>query len=352
MMWRMAIRLSVYFFCTVLVVGSAVGDEVDDYIKAQMEQHRIPGIALRIIQDGKVSKTATYGSANLELNVPVKAETVFEIGSITKQFTAAGILLLAQDGKLSVADPISKHLKNTPASWTNITIRHLLSHTSGIKSYTGLTGFELTRHLTQEQFIRAIGEHPLEFQPGESWKYCNAGFSLLGYVIENVSGKKYWDFISERLFRPLEMTATRDRRPRDIIPNRAAGYEQTNHVWINRDYDLTDVFAAGAIASNIDDLTKWNAALDGNAIVNAASKEQMWTATKLNNGKATKYGFGWFIEMVEGHRNVGHGGATSGFSASIQRFPNDKLAVILLSNTDEQIGTTLARHVAMMALKR
>jgi D-alanyl-D-alanine carboxypeptidase len=351
MMWRMALRLSVYFLC-ILIPGVAAGDEVDDYIKAQMEQHRIPGIALRIIQDGKVMKTATYGMANLELNVPVGPETVFEIGSITKQFTAAGILLLAQNGKLSVEDRISKHLKNAPAAWTNITIRHLLSHTSGIKSYTGLTGFELTRHLTQEQFIRAIGEHPLEFQPGESWKYCNTGFSLLGYIIENVSGKKYWDFMSERIFRPLKMTATRERRPGDIIPNRAAGYEQTNHMWINRDYDLTDVFAAGAIVSNIGDLTKWNATLDCDAILNASSKEQMWTATKLNNGRATKYGFGWFIESVDGHRNVGHGGATSGFSASIQRFPDDKLAVIVLSNTDEQIATMLARHVAMMALKR
>jgi D-alanyl-D-alanine carboxypeptidase len=340
-------RVSVlYLGASLLFVSSTIADKVDDYIKAQMEQHRIPGIALRIVQNVQSTKTTTYGLANLELNVPVKPETVFEIGSITKQFTAAGILLLAQDGKLSVDDLISRHLKNTPASWTNITIRHLLSHTSGIKSYTGLTGFELTRHLTQDQFIQAIGEHPLEFEPGESWKYCNTGFNLLGFIIENVSGKKYWDFMNERIFRPLEMSATRDRRPGDIIPNRASGYEQTNHIWINRDYDLTDVFTAGAIVSNIGDLTKWDAALDCEAILNASSKQQMWTPTKLNNGKATKYGFGWFIDTVEGHKNIGHGGSTSGFSASIQRFPDDKLAVILLSNTDEQIATTLAKHIA------
>jgi CubicO group peptidase (beta-lactamase class C family) len=346
MMWRMSLRLSVYFFWTILFVGAAAGDEVDNYIKAQMAEHRIPGIALRIIQDGKSTKTATYGLANLELDVPVKAETVFEIGSVTKQFTAAGILLLAQDGKLSVDDPISRHLKNLPGAWTNITIRHLLSHTSSIKSYTGLPGFELTRHLTQEQFIRAIGEYPLEFQPGESWKYCNSGFNLLGYIIENVSRKSYWDFLKERIFRPLEMSATRERRPGDIIPNRAAGYEQTNQIWINRDYDLTDVFAAGAIVSNIGDLTKWNAALDGDAILNTVSKELMWTPTKLNNGKITRYGFGWYIDSVEGHKSIGHGGSTSGFSASIQRFPDDKVAAILLSNTDEQIATKLARHIA------
>lgn len=327
-------------------VFSTHADQADEYLKAEMDQHRIPGIALRIIQDGKVTKTATYGLANLELNVAVKSETVFEVGSITKQFTAAGILSLAQDGKLSVEDRISKYLKNTPVAWTNITIRHLLSHTSGIKSYTGLNGFEFTRHLTQEQFIRAIGEHPLEFQPGESWKYCNTGFNLLGFIIENVSRENYWEFMNERVFRPLEMTATRDRRPSAIIPNRASGYEQTNHVWINRDYDITDVFSAGALVSTVEDLTKWNAALDGDAILSAASKEQMWTPVKLNNGKPTKYGFGWFIDSLEGHRNIYHGGATSGFSASIQRFPDDKLAVILLSNTDEQIATTLAKHIA------
>lgn len=339
-------RSAIHLVSTLLFAFPAFGDQVDDYLKIQIEQHKIPGIAVRIIRDGTTLKTAAYGVANLELNVPVRLETVFEIGSITKQFTAAGILLLAQNGKLSVNDLISRHLKNIPAAWTNITVRHLLSHTSGIRSYTGLTGFELTRHLTQEQFMRAIGERPLEFEPGKSWKYCNTGFNLLGYIIENVSHKSYWDFMNERIFRALEMNATRDRRPGDIVPNRAAGYERTNQIWINRDYDLTDVFSAGAIVSNIEDLTKWNAALDCETILNGSSKEQMWTPTRLNNGKVTKYGFGWFIESVEGHKNVGHGGSTSGFSASIQRFPDDKLAVILLSNTDEQIATTLAKHIA------
>ena len=311
-----------------------------------MQQHRIPGLTLKIIRDGKTIKTAAYGLANLELNVPAKPETVFEIGSITKQFTAAGILLLAQEGKLSVDDKISKHLKDTPEAWANVTIRHLLTHTSGIKSYTGLDGFQLWRHLTQEQFIQAIGKEPMEFQPGDSWKYCNTGFNLLGYIIENVSGKNYWDFMSERIFQPLGMTATTNRLPSLVIPNRAAGYEQTNHVWINRDSDLTEVFSAGAIASTVGDLAKWNAALDGDRLLNAASKAQMWTPVKLNDGKPRKYGFGWYLDAVEGHKNIGHSGSTSGFSASIQRFPDDRLAVIILTNTDEEIATTLAKKVA------
>ena len=317
-----------------------------------MWEHRIPGLALKIIRDGKVVKTAAYGRANLELDVPTKPETVFEIGSLTKQFTSAGILLLAQENKLSVDDRIGQHLPDTPEAWNGVTIRHLLSHTSGIKSYTGLDGFELRRHLTQGQFIRAIGARPMEFAPGDSWKYCNTGYSLLGYIIENVSGMSYWDFMSRRIFQPLGMHATTNRLPRLVIPNRAAGYEQTNHVWINRDSDLTEVFAAGAIASTARDLAKWSLALDGDRILDAASKAQMWTPARLNDGKVTKYGFGWHVDTFEGHKNIGHAGSTSGFSASLQRFPDDHLAVIILTNTDEQIASTLARKTASFFFRK
>ncbi len=324
----------------------ACADQTDDFVRQQMQEHRIPGAALRVIRNGKEIKTATYGLADVEQEVPVKPETVFEIGSITKQFTAAGILLLAQDGKLSVDDRISVHLQNVPQTWTNITIRHLLSHTSGIKNYTGLPGFELTKHLTQAQFISLIGKQPMDFEPGASFKYCNTGFNLLGFIIENVSGKRYWEFMAERVFKPLGMNSTTDRWPAKIIPNRARGYEQTNHVWINRDYDLTDIFSAGAIASTIGDLARWNAVLDGTNLLSAATKQRMWTPTKLNDGKATNYGFGWYVDAHQDHKNIYHGGSTSGFSASIQRFPEDELAVILLTNTDEQIATTLARKIA------
>ena len=142
------------------------------------------------------------------------------------------------------------------------------------------------------------------------------------------------------------MRSTTSRLTSRIIPNRAAGYEQTNHVWINRDNDLTEVFAAGAMASTAGDLSKWNASLDGEGILNAASQAQMWTPTRLNDGTVKKYGFGWFVDAVEGHKNIGHSGSTSGFSASIQRFPEDRLAVIILTNTDEEIATTLARKIA------
>jgi D-alanyl-D-alanine carboxypeptidase len=341
-------RVWLVFFGALQTASPAWADQIDNYLNTEMASHRIPGAALVVIRDGRQIKNSMYGLANLELNVPVKAGTVFEIGSITKQFTAAGILLLVQEGKLSVDDKISKHLKDTPGGWANVTVSHLLSHTSGIKSYTGLDGFALTKHLTQEQFVKAIGAYPLEFEPGASWKYCNTGYNLLGFIIENISGLDYWEYMRHRIFKPLGMNETYERRPSSLILNRAAGYEQTNHHWINRDYDLTDVFSAGAIASTTQDLEKWNAALDKDKLLKASTKALMWSPAKLNDGTVTKYGFGWFMDSVEGHRNIGHGGSTSGFSASIQRFPDDHLAVILLTNTDEQIATTLARKIAAL----
>jgi CubicO group peptidase (beta-lactamase class C family) len=332
----------------------AAGDPVDDLVLTEMRHNPIPGLALEIIQNGKPVKTGAYGVANLEWRTPVTPDTVFEIGSITKQFTAAGILLLARDGKLAVDDKVSRHLKDTPPSWANITLRHLLTHTSGIKNYTALAGFELTRHLTQAQFIRRLGALPLDFPSGDKWSYCNSGFNLLGYVIENVSGQDYWSFMRARVFGPLGMAATTSRDPRAIIPFRASGYE-TNRAgqYVNRDSDLTDVFSAGAIVSTVGDLAKWSAALDARQLLSAATEQRMWTPVRLNNGQTHDYGFGWFLEPLRGHQNIGHSGSTSGFSASFQRFPHDGLAVIVLTNSDKEgVATQVAKKIALIYLER
>ncbi len=334
------------------LVGRAGADKVDRMVKADMRKHPIPGLALEIIRNGKCIKRAGYGLANLEWRTPVTPQTVFEIGSVTKQFTAVGILLLAQDGKLSLDDKISLHLTNTPEIWKDITLRHLLTHTSGITNYTLLDGFELTKHLTQAQFIRQVGSHPLDFQPGEKWAYSNSGFSLLGFIIENVSGTNYWEFMRGRIFGPLGMTCTTNRDPRGIILLRAAGYETNKSgQYINRDYDVTDLSGAGAIVSTVGDLAKWNAALDSQKLLNAASEEEMWTPVKLNNGDTHDYGFGWFLSPLQGHQNIGHSGTTSGFSASIQRFPKDGLAIIVLTNSNEDgVSTKVAKEIALLYL--
>jgi D-alanyl-D-alanine carboxypeptidase len=338
----------IFLIACLFFTFNCVADPVDDLVKNEMATHQIPGLALKVVWHGKEIKTAAYGFANLEWDVPATPETVFEIGSVTKQFTAACILLLAEQGKLSLDDKISKYLQNTPASWTNITIRHLLTHTSGVKNYTGLDGFELSRHLTQAQFIAQIGELPLVFAPGEKFSYCNTGYNLLGYIIENVSGKKYWEFLSENILGPLKMSATTNREPSRILKLRAAGYEQdkTNGL-VNRDVDYTGLFSAGEIVSTVGDLMKWDAALDTEKILKNSSKKLMWTPGKLNSGKSISYGFGWFAGTLNGHKNIGHPGATSGFSAANERFPDDGLEIVLLCNSGEDgVADHLAKAVA------
>ncbi|HEV2328235.1 MAG TPA: serine hydrolase domain-containing protein [Verrucomicrobiae bacterium] len=338
-----------------LLVWSARADEVDDLIKSQMRAHHVPGVACLVSKDGQIAKTFYGGCANLEWNAPVEADTIFEIGSISKQFAAASILLLADQGKLSVDDNISKYLTNTPPAWANIKIRHLLSHTSGIHSYDDMDGFELRQHLTQAQFISRLARHPLDFQPGEKWVYCNAGFNLLGYIVENVSGEDYLSFLKEYIFTPLGMTNTAMRDPIQLIPHRAAGYVFEHGRYSNRDYDLTDLFSAGSIVSTVSDLAKWDEALMNGGLLSASSKQLWWTPARLNDGHVVPvsrdgsrtYGFGWFLQTLDGHKNIGHTGITSGFSAANELYPDDHLTVIVLSNTDEgRFAGQLAGKVA------
>jgi len=330
----------------VTLVWPLRADPVDEYLEGQMRQHELPGLALGVVRDAKTVKLQGYGLANLEWRIPATPETVFEIGSLTKQFTAACIMMLVEEGKIDLDESLGKYLE-VPEAWKAITIRHLLSHTSGIKTYNNLPGFEASRHLSAPEFITKISAFPLAFPPGETFAYCNTGYNLLGFVIEKVSGQSYWEFLSARIFKPLGMNSTRSREQKTIIANRAVGYEKESNHLVNRDPELTDVFSAGAIVSTVPDLIKWNAVLDSTNLLKFSSRQQMWTAFKLNSGKLSSYGFGWRVEDSKGRKNIGHSGSTSGFSASLQRFPNDKLTVIILCNSGEQnIATILARGIA------
>jgi len=345
-----------------MLAGSVRGGEVETLLQKEMTAHHVAGVACLIVSNGTPVVQFFSGSANLEWPSPVDDKTVFEIGSVSKQFAAASILLLVQEGKLSVDDHITKFFTNLPVAWMNITVRHLLTHTSGLKNYDGLDGFELRQHLTQRQFIERLGAQPLDFPPGDKWHYSNSGFNMLGYIVENVSGQNYWDFLAARIFTPLGMTNTTRRDPWLVIPHRAAGYEYKNGAYRERDYDLTDLFAAGTIVSTVDDLAKWDAALAGTNLLTDASKQLWWTPAKLNSGKAVSnphdgepgsYGFGWFLGTVNGHRYIGHSGVTSGFSASNETFPDDHLVIIILSNTDEGVfAGNLADQVARELLKK
>jgi len=353
-------RFTLPTLLVLLQTARACAGEIEDLIQGEMQTHHVAGLTCLILKEGKAATRFHSGSANLEWPSPVDDATVFEIGSVSKQFAAASILLLADEGKLSVEDNIGKFFTNAPAAWKDIKIRHLLSHTSGLRNYDGLDGFEIRQHLTQARFIKLLEAQPMKFAPGESWSYCNSGYNLLGYIVENVSGKKYWDFLQERIFTPLQMTNTTRRDPWLVIPHRAAGYVFKNGAQVGRDTDLTDLFAAGAIVSTADDVAKWDAALLGKKLLKEPSQQLWWTPATLNNGKPVdnkrhgepgSYGFGWFISTVNGHHNIGHTGITSGFSAANELFPEDHLTIIILSNTDEGVfAGNLANKIARILL--
>lgn len=340
---------SIIFAALISFVLSSVAfaDKIDDRVKMFMAERHIPGAAVAVVRNGRVVRIKGYGVASLEFGVPVTTETVFEIGSVSKQMTAAGIMLLVQDGKVNLDERISKYLPNTPEAWKDVTVRHLLTHTSGIKSYTGLDGFDLAQRMSMVDFIKKLSPYPLEFIPGEKNIYSNSGFNLLAYIIETQGGKKYFDFMRERIFIPLGMTKTADRDPQFVIPLRANGYEWRDNRHNGRDGNLTDLMGAGSIVSTISDMTKWEAALRGNRLLNAESKKMIWTQFTFNNGKLSPYGFGWRISDVRGHKLIGHTGQTAGFGAAIFRYVDDDVTVIALTNLGENgMGSLIAADVA------
>jgi CubicO group peptidase (beta-lactamase class C family) len=353
-------KLISLFFALLLCVftsASARADRVDDYVREQMRLRHVPGLALAVVRDGRVVKERGYGLASVELEVPATSTTVFEIGSISKQITAAAVMLLVEEGKVSLDDPVSKYIAESPEAWRGVTVRHLLTHTSGLKNYNGLAGFELTEHLTRAEFVERIGTYPLNFAPGEAHSYGNINYSLLGYIVEQASGRTYWQFVSERIFMPLGMSATHDRDPRYVLKNRAQGYEWEDGELVGRDYDLTDVFSAGAIVSTVQDLEKWDASIGGGRVLKPSSLEQVWTPVRLNSGKTYPYGFGWYVETLRAHKVRRHTGQTAGFAASIARFPDDGMTVIVLCNLGTigvagRIGQTVAKlYVPALSLR-
>jgi len=343
------INRSIYLFSFVLFAAVAVvhADALDDRIRSIMAERHIPGAAVAVVQNGKVVRMKGYGVATLEFNVPVTTETVFEIGSVSKQMTAAGIMLLVQDGKVSLDEKIAKYLPNTPEAWSGVSVRHLLTHTSGVKSYSSLDGFSLSERMTINDFIKKLSPYPLEFTPGERNIYSNSGFNLLAYIIETQSGKGYMDFMRERIFTPLGMTRTGDRDPQFVIPLRANGYEWRQGRFSGRDGNLTDLKGAGSIVSTINDMTKWEAALRGEKLLNAQSKKEIWTQFTFNNGKPSPYGLGWRISDVRGNKLIGHTGQTAGFGAAIFRYIDSDVTVIALTNLAEVgMGSIIANAAA------
>jgi len=306
---------------------------IDEYMKAAVEVERFSGSVL-VARDGQVIVSKSYGMANVELDVPNKPNTVFRLASITKQFTAAAIMMLQERGKLNVNDPFCKYLTDCPAAWQPITIRQLLTMTSGIPNVTAMELGPLRGlPVPWDQWLAAVKKKPLDFAPGENFKYANGGYTLLGFIIERQSGKTYGDFLQENIFTSIGMKQTGYEDPRRIIKNRATGYRQLPGDPItNVPYaEMIGLFAAGGLYSTTEDLLLWDKALYTDKLLSRKSRDEMFTPFKeMLPGKG--YAYGWWSAKKFGRQELAHGGNLAGFITYIARFPSDRVTVIVLSN--------------------
>ncbi len=313
-----------------------------------------PGAAVIVTQNGEVCFRKGYGLANLELNVPVEPGMIFRLGSITKQFTAVAILMLAERGALGLEDDITKYLPDYPTLGKTITIQDLLRHTSGIRSYTDMPEWlPLWRKDFQvTELIELFKDQPFEFEPGTKWKYCNSGYILLGAIIEKVSNKSYAQFVREEIFLPSGMDHTLYDDPALIVPGRVTGYSKSTNGFSNSPYlSMTQPYAAGSLASSVDDLARWDAALYSGTLLRQETLQQAHQAHILPNGESTHYGFGWGIGEIAGHSVIQHGGGINGFITSAMRVPDQRLYVALLTNCDGNGDTEkMALKITALAL--
>lgn len=326
---------------TLAVAPVLHANPLDDAILAEMKRTNVPGVGVAVVKDGKIILEKGYGVANVEHAVKVTPQTMFQSGSVGKTFTASLIMLLAEDGKLKLTDPISKYLADTPKAWEGITIGHLLTHTSGLADpYAKL---DLRKDYTDEELIAIEATVPTLGAPGEKWSYSNMGYHLLGFIANKVGGKFYGDQLSDRIFKPLGMS-TRVISESDIVPHRSAGYEPVrgvlkNQAWVSPRMNTT---ADGSLYLTARDLALWDISLYGNKVLSDSIRQASWTPAKLNDGKITNYGYGWQLDSRNGHRLIAHGGAWQGFRAQMSRYVDDKLTVVVLANA----GTARAPKIA------
>lgn len=341
--------------------ASAPADEIDRYLDDQRQRLRLPGLSVAVVRDGRIVKAQGYGRASLELEVPATAATVYEIGSLTKQFTAAAVLMLAEEGRVGLDDPVTKYFPEAPGTWARVTLRHLLTHTSGLRNHVAVPQFmgafksDLLMDVTpaRDDLLRMFYALPFEFAPGETWAYDNTGYYLLGLLVERASGTSYWEFLDARIFGPLGMSSTRSTDPRDVVAGRASGYDWAGERFVNRPVLPPPVgFSAGALLSTVEDLARWDAALRDGRLLSPSLREAMWTAALLRDGSVAPvdYGFGWFVTRRRGRRVVHHGGGTPGFSSTICRFVDEGLTVIIAANRGDRMLDQLAIEVAGLVL--
>lgn len=305
---------------------------IDDYINSELNHKKIPGIALGIFKNGKPLHLKGYGLSNIEHNVPVFTNTVFQTASIGKMFTAMAVMLLVEDKKIILDESIKSYLPRAPDTWQAITIRHLLTHTSGI----GSTEIDVKQEHSDQEYLEQHYSTPVDFPAGMRWSYSNAGYSILGFIVNNVAKVNYWQILEDRIFKPSGMHSARILSDTDIVMNRSAGYESVNGELKNQQWTSTsaNTLAEGSLYMSLEDYLKWNALVSTRGILSQQSWDQILTPVKLNNGQSYPYGFGWDIENIrDNYLVICHEGAWQGFRTAFLRYDNDGIAFTVLANS-------------------
>jgi len=336
---------AVLVFASVLLHAQESTARMDQIVQSYVDGKQFMGVVL-VAQGDKTVLDKGYGYANLEWKIPDAPDAKFRLGSITKQFTAASILLLEERGKLSIDNPVKKYMPEAPAAWDKVTIYNLLTHTSGIPSFTDFPDYRSTEATatTPEKLVARFRDKPLDFQPGEKWKYSNSGYVLLGYLLEKISGQSYQDFVTQNIFKPLGMNDSGYDSNSTVIPHRAYGYTPSPHGIVNAGYvDMTIPFSAGALYSTTHDLLRWEQGLFGGKVLSAASLKKMTTPFKEN------YACGLAVRTVNGHQLIEHGGGIEGFNTELAYYPEDKLIIVVLGNLNGGAPEEIASKLGSVA---
>jgi len=340
LMKKALLCIPVLFFLLTYSFGQTIDTkesekQIDSLISAQINPNE-PGVSILIAKQGKIVYEKAYGSADVELNVPLQPDMVFKIGSVTKQFTAIAILQLVEKGLISLQDSIQKFLPDFPSKGYTITVENLLTHTSGIMDYSNAdtTHTYIEREdFTPQRIINYFDKAPLEFIPGSKYNYSNSGYVLLGRIIEKITGERYHDYMRKNVIIPAGLTNTLYADEHTIVSKRVRGYTKDNGFYENCEYQSVSIaYAAGDLMSTVNDLYKWNNSLLAYKLVSKATLDKAFTPFKLKNGNFTRYGYGWFIDSIGGSKCIHHEGQISGFIAEEKYFPKEDVYVAVLTN--------------------
>lgn len=330
-----------------------IQDQIDAIIEKAINENQLVGASVGVMRHNEVIFARGYGYADLDNKVEATEHTVYQVGSITKQFTALAVMILVEQGKVNLNDIMLDYLPNYPQRDHKVTIDQLLNHTSGIKSYTDIEKFwEISeRDLSREEIVDLFSSEPVEFSPGENYQYNNSGYYLLGMIIENVSGMSYADFLKENVWQSLEMFDTHYLGKTEPIKNIATGYDhKDNELVLARPLGMDNPFSGGSLGSSVLDLLKWQTALNENQLISRQSYNKMIEPGLLTGGKHTTYGYGFFRSNLNGHRKIEHGGTINGFRAQLSYYPDDGLTVTVLCNHNSAPQAQLESQISRLML--